>query len=261
MVGFMTELNELIKKMRPKEAKNETEFLSSLKNAPIDRLVELYNEIGSRSPTRKSKYLFQRVGSTKPGTKNGITEDRLAIGLWRKFKTPAAMSVTQGQLIEMLDYQVPLRSARTDNGFGEIDLLGLINKKRLAILELKAVGGDAPAAAVFQALVYSALLEPNLDCINEELEQKNYEKVQRRRPDIIVIARSDYWHFYHHRVRNWLPEVTDKLCKIAQSLSIHIQFIELEIAAPEPELIQSIQSPQPKIPGRVKAKLLFCSKE
>ena len=65
-----------------------------------------------------------------------------------------------------LDYQVPLKAKRADYGIGKVDLLGVTDRGRLIVVELKyprSGRGDSPAQALMAGLRYAAIVEANLE--------------------------------------------------------------------------------------------------
>jgi hypothetical protein len=98
----------------------------------------------------------------------------------------------------LLDYQVPLKARQSDAGVGKIDLLGITDKGRLIILELKVVsqaGGrsDAPPSALLEGLRYSAMVQADFDALSREVESKYGTKLSDEAPIVMVIAPQTYW--------------------------------------------------------------------
>lgn len=255
----MTNLEATINQIRSKAANSKSKFISYA--AELDRglLVRQYQEIRSKAPRRHlndRKYLFERTGIPSSGERSNRIEEHLAIALFRSFHAPVAMHLSDGRRLEILDYQVPLKAVQSDAGIGKVDMLGLIDGERLAVLELKVKGGDTPIAATLEALVYAAILEANLEDIGQELANKGYGRPKAKRPDIIVLGPADYWQEFDEYDEAWLRKLTPSLDDIAQALSTKIQFIELETGHFE----MGFRGAPPKLDGDIRNRSLFCSK-
>jgi hypothetical protein len=256
----MTNLAEKIENVRQKAANRKSLFLSYAMNMDMALLTKQYQEIRSDAPRRhlkNRKYLFDPNRSGIPSSikSSNRAEEHLAIALYQKFRQPDAMILPTGQRLEILDYQVPLKASGSDNKVGKVDMLGLIDDRRLSVLELKWKGGDTPLAATLEALVYAALLEPNLRDIREEMTSAGYMDLDENSLDIIVLGRSDYWQDYDLYDENWLRKLEPVLTRIASALSIVVHFIELETGSLE----MGHSGLAPKLDGEVKLESLYCS--
>ncbi len=143
----------------------------------------------------------------------------MAIALWYKFK-PEALFLQNGNKIEFLDYQGPLKSVGPDKGVGKVDILGLIDDERLAIVELKVKGGTS-LGATLEALVYAAMIKANMEDVSKELQSSGYPLLKRVPPEIIVLGRSDYWKAFNKGDQNW-RKLKPTLSNIARTLSMTI---------------------------------------
>lgn len=258
-MGGMTSLAAIIDQVKSKTAKNKSRFLPYANGLDIECLARQYREIRCKAPRRhqkKRKYLFERSGIPSSGESSNQGEKHLAIALYHKFRTPDAMLLPSRQRLEILDYEVPLFAVGSKDRVGSVDMLGLIDGERLAVLELKVKGGDAPFGATLEALVYAAILEQNLEDIGLELECAGYGVLQPKPLEIIVLARADYWQEFNLYDKAWLKKLARTLSKISRALSLNIQFIELEIG----HLEMGLGGTRPELDGDVKIKSLFCSK-
>ena len=84
-----------------------------------------------------------------PG-KNNRLEEHLAIALWRmRGWWPSA----DGGRFHLRDYQFPLKARQADTGIGKVDLLGVTERGRLMVIELKVKPengsrGETPVTAL-----------------------------------------------------------------------------------------------------------------
>jgi hypothetical protein len=233
----MTALAKLIEELRPAKARNKSEFVSyGLDELDVDVLAERYREIQSLAPGRHDRnlsYLFRRSGVSTAGVPSNRNEEHLAMALYRAFQRPEAMYLPGGRKIEILDYQVPLKAQQCDGSVGKIDLLGLVNGKRLAVLELKWKGGDAPLFAILEAVVYSAILKANLPAIASELTAATYDASGIDGVDVMVLGKANYWQEFDSYDADWLRRLEPKLNAISGALSLSVQLIQLEDAFQE----------------------------
>ena len=253
----MTELSDLIDQIRQKPANNKSEFVDYGVELDIDCLAKQLQKVESMSPKRYAKGLKYLPDKPEHDFKKGSNrvEEHLAIALWYKFRKPEALFLQNGNKIEFLDHQVPLKSVRPDKGVGKVDILGLIDDERLAIIELKVKGGT-PLGATLEALVYAAMIKANMEDISKELQSSGYPSLKRVPPEIIILGRSDYWKAFNKGDQNW-RKLKPTLSNIARTLSMTIQFIELEAEADCLEMGYGCIAP--KLPGDVKPTVLYSS--
>ena len=100
-----------------------------------------------------------------------------------------------------LDYQVPLKAKQADCGIGKIDLLGVTDRGRLIVVELKyprSGRGDSPQHALMEGLRYAAIVEANLEPLASEAGKRFGVKVDDKMPPIVqVLGPGSWW-------RDWL---------------------------------------------------------
>ena len=119
------------------------------------------------------------------------------MALWNESKE---WLLTDESVFFMLDYQFPLRASSSDKGIGEVDLLGITNRRRLMVIELKVKPdgvnsrGDTPAAAMLQGLRYAAIVQSNLGSIAREMKQKFEASIPNEPPIVQVLAPEDWWN-------------------------------------------------------------------
>lgn len=258
MVGCMTNLGAIIKQLRSKAANRKSKFISYVADLETELLARQYREIMEQAPKRHQrgkKYLFERSGIPSSGEISCRLEEHLAMALYNKFRAPRTMRLPDGRELEILDYQTPLKAVLSDGGVGKVDLVGVIDGERLAVLELKVKGGDTPVAATLEALVYAAILEANIEDIGKELASHGYAKADLERLEIIVLGPADYWQEFNQYDEAWLDKITPGLTRIARSLSLDIQFVELETG----RLEMGLEGLPPELDGDVVVRTLYCS--
>lgn len=254
------DLQHTIKNIRQRAASNKSKFLEHADKLDVEMLARHYDELRREAPKRHTKnrqYLFQRSGIPSSGSGSNRGEEHLAIALFGKYRKPNAMVLPDGQRLQILDYQVPLKAAGSDAAVGKVDMLGLIDDERLAILELKFKGGDAPLGATLEALVYAAIIEANGDDIADEMQSDGYARPKSECPEIIILAREDYWRDFEVYDKDWINKLEPNLRRITSNIPLRIRFLALETG----ELEMGRDGTSPRLDGDVKIRSLLSSPE
>lgn len=163
-----------------------------------DALCAEYAALRESAPRRSlvgKQYFIGHSGVASAAGRSNRLEEHCAIALvnlGRRWPRP------DGGWFRLLDYQVPLKAAQTDARIGKIDLLGVTDRRRLIIVELKVeVRGsgrsEAPPAALMEALRYAAIVEANLEVITSELERGFGTKVDTIPPLVQLLAPRAWW--------------------------------------------------------------------
>lgn len=164
----------------------------------IAALASEYQEVRKSAPNRQSHgkaYFVGHSGSTPGGDASNRREEHLA----RKLCTPDALwPWFDGGWVRPLDYQVPLKARQGDVGVGKIDLLGVTDGGRLVVVELKVdrtgdSRGDAPPAALMEALRYAAILQANQSTIADEARTKYKLSVSDEIPPAVLLLGTSAW--------------------------------------------------------------------
>ena len=86
----------------------------------------------------------------------GQEPQHLALALWSASRTAGPITLPTGGSLEVLDFQTPLKARQNDKGVGKVDLFGLVDNCRAAVIELKVLPttghGDTPLRAYLEAL-------------------------------------------------------------------------------------------------------------
>lgn len=103
-----------------------------------------------------------------------------------------------GGNFRFLDYQFPLKARQSDGGIGKIDLVGVNDKGRFILTELKVESkhsgrGDSPFSALLQGLRYAAIVEANLKAIAREAREVFGVEVREMTPIVQILATEEWW--------------------------------------------------------------------
>ena len=151
-------------------------------------------------------------------------------------------SAPKGVEFFLRDYKFPLRSSDSDDGIGEIDLLGVTNQGRIMVIELKVKPsgdnnrGDTPVAAMLQGLRYAAIVQSNLNSIAWETEQKFDCSIQIEPPVVQLLAPEDWWQAWlglegstRRASGDWKPAFAELARDIEGRIGISIECAELDV--------------------------------
>ena len=134
----------------------------------------------------------------------------------------------------IIDYQVPLKSRRSDYGIGKIDLMG-ITDDHLLVIELKVITqkrgrGDPPITALLEGLRYAAVVDANMACLSSELQNRSNMTVQRTSsPSVLVVGEQSWWEEWRtdtdaNTAFQYLHDLT---VDISKELNLDIHYAEL----------------------------------
>ncbi len=184
----------------------------------FEALRDEYDALRETAPSRHEaglNYLVEHR-SVAGATSSNRAEEHLAVDILSR--SPLA---TPNGPMQVVDYQVPLKSRRSDSGIGKIDLLGL--SCALVVIELKVLrpsgGADTPVSAALEGLAYCAIVEGNSADIAEELVNRGFPR-PRGRPEILVLATHEYWDRWDasRAASGW----RDALAGLSDAISRHI---------------------------------------
>ena len=205
----------------------------------VDRR-ELYAEYQSlvryaprRADRDKRYFVAGHDGVPSSGRGSNRFEEHCAIALFNLGKPwPCA----HGGQFRLLDYQFPLKARQGDAGIGKIDLLGVTDKGRLMVIELKVKPdsgrGEAPPAALMEGLRYAAIVQANLDAIANEANARFGVRVSNEPPMILLLAPPAWWHGWqalsHTVAGNWQSAFNALIQDVQNNIGVTIGCAELQ---------------------------------
>lgn len=197
---------------------------NTLGSLTADELVDEYLELREAAPRRGEDgfaYFVERTGQPPQDEKKNRREERLAMALAND-----QVSLTLGsESIEVLMYAFPLYTSGGPRRIRGVDLVGYApNTRRFWVVELKVETnsgyGETPLRALYEALIYGAVVEANMARIAEELESQG-RKVEHPRPGLLITAPEQYWERWtpNKRIGDWWTPY----CSITQALSDQLE--------------------------------------
>ena len=203
-------------------------------------LVAAYARTRESAPRRHDRnkaYFVDHSGRVNRSQNSRRTEEHLALALCGASQSGDPIVLPTGGTLEILDYQTPLKARQSDKGVGKVDLFGLVDGCRLAVIELKVRHGakkygDTPLRAYLEALAYCAIVEANAAEIASEASTRFNKSVDDRPPVLIVMAPHDYWTGYleHPRAGEWWPILSRLATEIDDMLGLETHFLGLRNA-------------------------------
>lgn len=118
-----------------------------------DELAGGFHALRDTEPRRQQAYFSDaRTGTIAVSGPSNRAEEHLAAQLFRR----KALTLPDGKQLRLLAYQFPLKAARADAGIGKVDLLGLYDDGRLAVVELKGDGNrEDRRVGLLEGLIYA----------------------------------------------------------------------------------------------------------
>jgi hypothetical protein len=178
------------------------------------------------------RYFVGHTGFPSGSSNSTSREEHLAIALWNAEQT---FMLPDGQTLELLDYQFPLKARQSDKGVGKVDLISVLGGIQPGVIELKihtfgAGQSDTPLRAFLEALAYCALVEANAEDIAEEAMDNFGLKITEPRPVLIVMAPKKYWIDYlnHPKAGHWWPALHKLADQLNEKLNLQSHFIAIQ---------------------------------
>lgn len=183
-----------------------------------------YHTLRADAPRRKQPFLSaNRKGVAPVDNTARRFEERLAMALFNQRK----IAFENGSVLRILDYQFPLKFIRSNHGIGKVDLLGLNEEGRLAIVELKVAGNrEDRRVALVEGLIYAAIVEANLKEIAAEVTALHGYYVETARPAIFLLAPAGFWS--PPRCQPPVADVSRLVTAVAAQIPIDISLLSLE---------------------------------
>lgn len=220
----MTARPKLLERAAAPEVARASMMVHTLEALEVNELVDEYLEMKEVAPRRGEdgfRYFVERSGRPAQDVDERRGEERLAMAL---VNDQASLSVA-GENVEMIMYAFPLYTRGGPHGIRGIDLVGHADgPRRFWVVELKVAAktgyGETPLRALYEALVYGAVVEANQAVIASELSEQA-RRMEHLRPGLLIAAPDEYWERWapNERIGDWWTHY----CSIATALSKQLE--------------------------------------
>ncbi len=148
-----------------------------------------------RTASAGKQYFVGHRGEVPDSNESNRIEERLAVALYNE---GAPWVLPDGEMLRLIDYQVPLSATRRAKGIGKIDLLGVIDGGQFVVIELKHSSkekgrGEAPMVALLEGLRYASILQANMDDFVEQAKQHFGVDVLNTPPLVMLLGPLAWW--------------------------------------------------------------------
>ena len=204
----------------------------------IPELNQEYEKLIRVAPQRHEhgkKYFVEGHDLFLGHWKSNRKEEHVAGALFNACQKGATFALPNQQNLKIIDYQLPLKSKRGDEGIGKVDLFGVLDGAVPTVIELKVAGKkgrtpDTPLRAFLEGLAYCAIVEANIKGIAEEAQEKFDLQLKASRPELMVLAPDDYWHYYskNKAAGNWSASMKTLIERISRQMNLSIHFLSIK---------------------------------
>jgi hypothetical protein len=211
-----------------------------------DALVSSYQQLLNAAPRRHERakeYFVGHTGRSSNGAHTNRREEHLAIALWNWNREQGPLQYPANFDLDLVDYQLPLKSRQDDKGVGKVDLFGVLDGKRPCVIELKIqpLGkgkSDTPLRAYLEALAYCAVVEANIADIAADAVKGLGIDIQPVRPSLMLLAPDKYWYGYlnHPSAGDWWPVIRHIAKQLREKMTLESHFVVLRDARFDPGL-------------------------
>ena len=142
--------------------------------------------------------------------------------------------VTVGnEAVDLVMYAFPLYAAGGIERIRGVDLVGhSAGARRFWVVELKVAAragyGESPLRALYEALIYGAVVESNMSYIRDELKEQS-RQVEYDRPGLLIAAPGEYWGRWapNKRIGDWWTPFAATTSQLAERLNTAVATISL----------------------------------
>lgn len=204
----------------------------------VPDLIRKYKKLVGAAPRRHQrgkKYFVEGHDLFLGHWQSNRKEEHVAGALFNVCQNGATFALPNEQNLKIIDYQFPLKSRQGDKGIGKVDLFGVLDKTVPTVIELKVSAKkgsnpDTPLRAFLEGLAYCAIVEANIEDIAEEAQAKFDLQLNTARPDLMVLAPDDYWHYYakNKATGDWSAKLKTLIKKISREMNLSVHFLSIK---------------------------------
>jgi len=231
-------MSDLLATARDPRANQVSGFARFAADLSPEEITGAYHELRLRAPRRRAVGKAYFVGHTGfPGGDRGASnrsEEHLAIAMFNHHPERGGWPLPDGRSLMILDYQFPLKARRADAGVGKVDLVGVVDRTTVGLIELKHVDpgasgwGDTPLRAFLELLSYCAIVEANLGDITMEMTPAQLLRPVRGL-EMLVVGSATYWQKWEDcsPAGCWQPPLATLVRAVSSAIGIPAGFLWL----------------------------------
>lgn len=228
----------LIRRATDPDLRSAKAVLPTLLSLDVEELVGEYRELRAAAPRRGAdgyRYFIPRPGRPPQSDDARRREEWLAMALWNE----AARLSVLGETVDVLMYSFPLYTTGGPTKMRGVDLVGhAFETGRFWVIELKVEArmgagakrpyGETPLRALYEALVYGAVVEANMAEIATEMREQGRD-VEHSKPGLLIAAPDEYWETWrpNPRIGGWWTEFQRITVALSQRLGTPIAVVSL----------------------------------
>jgi hypothetical protein len=177
-------------------------------------------------------------GRTTSGLPTNRREEHLAIALWSAYRV-SGFAIPDETILFPVDYQLPLKSHRDEANalLGKVDLFCAESDGAAWISEVKihstrSGSVDTPLKALLEALAYCATLDPDMQHLSRESDDKKnrlLHVVSPIRPNLLILATAEYWDVCDRAEARhcWRESLQALGQRIELALKVKVRFVRM----------------------------------
>ncbi len=238
-------LLDLLERPEIRQVKGFRALAENLSGAELAAAWAAEREAAPRLDPARGPALGSRDGTLPGGRRKPRDEELLAAALWnaaREREKP--YPIARGGSLRILGYRLPLESGREQLGIGPVDLLGVMDDDRLAVVELRYVppppargsASETPLRALVDALLAAAAVEANREALAGEVEARLGRPISSEPPAVLLVAGLRYWDLARRREVQkgaaWIREMERLAAELEAEAGISVRYLGLELAGP-----------------------------
>lgn len=218
-----------------------------------------YQQEVAAAPRRSEQglaYLGVKTGRRAKARQHGKDDRHLAEALARAAKAgnlthpKRPLELPSGELVTLVDANVPIRTAAPDPargaddpnaGIEDIPLLAVLADDRPAVMVVKYIenesvrsgANDTPLRLLLEGLAHAAAFDANRAALREEIKRETGKTTGEEAPAILVAASPRYWTLCRKREAQkgaaWIRELERLGREIAESIGCEVFFVGLSL--------------------------------
>jgi len=237
-----------------KQAKGFRAAAERISGATLEADYQAEVAAAPRRSAQGLAHLGVRTGRRAKARQHGRDERHLAEAIGRaaaagNLTAPnRALELPAGEVVTIVDYNVPIRTAAPDPergaadpnaGVEDIPLLAVIGEDRPAVVVLKYIepdsnrsgANDTPLRLLLQGFAHAAAFDANREALREEIKTAIGKTTGDEAPAIIIAASPRFWELCRKREAQkgaaWIRELERIARESAEAIGCEVIFVGL----------------------------------